>query len=178
VRPLFGSDRGLSVCQDIWFFAAGSKPGATRCGKRGHAAATKLNPQDQVGSGGGLSRGNFKRGAKRNQGPALRALQICVQNVRGQIKRPAQQHVRLRQVPKSSWPHKVVEAIWHHQRLMATRRFLRPFGYPRSSADRIALSEPKRCVVKPTLLTCSIEKSSLDGPVRIKQGTNLEIALF
>jgi len=109
---------------------------------------------------------------KRNQG-RVRALQDLRAERAGQIKRQGTAAMSLEAGPKSG--RKVVEAIGI-TKAYGDKTILRPFDITIQRGDRIALVGPNG-VGKTTLLNMLIGKEQPDGG-EIKQGTNLEIALF
>ncbi len=109
---------------------------------------------------------------KRNQG-RVRALQDLRAERASQIKRQGTAAMALEAGPKSG--RKVVEAMGI-TKAFGDKTILRPFGITIQRGDRIALVGPNG-VGKTTLLNMLIGKEQPDGG-EIKQGTNLEIALF
>ncbi|WP_340241228.1 ABC-F family ATP-binding cassette domain-containing protein [Sulfitobacter pontiacus] len=109
---------------------------------------------------------------KRNQG-RVRALQDLRAERASQIKRQGTAAMALEAGPKSG--RKVVEAMGI-TKAFGDKTILRPFDITIQRGDRIALVGPNG-VGKTTLLNMLIGKEQPDGG-EIKQGTNLEIALF
>ena len=109
---------------------------------------------------------------KRNQG-RVRALQDLWAERASQIKRQGTAAMALEAGPKSG--RKVVEAMGI-TKAFGDKTILRPFDITIQRGDRIALVGPNG-VGKTTLLNMLIGKEQPDGG-EIKQGTNLEIALF
>jgi len=109
---------------------------------------------------------------KRNQG-RVRALQHLRAERASQIKRQGTAAMALEAGPKSG--RKVVEAMGI-TKAFGDKTILRPFDITIQRGDRIALVGPNG-VGKTTLLNMLIGKEQPDGG-EIKQGTNLEIALF
>ena len=109
---------------------------------------------------------------KRNQG-RVRALQDLQAERASQIKRQGTAAMALEAGPKSG--RKVVEAMGI-TKAFGDKTILRPFDITIQRGDRIALVGPNG-VGKTTLLNMLIGKEQPDGG-EIKQGTNLEIALF
>ena len=109
---------------------------------------------------------------KRNQG-RVRALQDLRAERASQIKRQGTSAMALEAGPKSG--RKVVEAMGI-TKAFGDKTILRPFDITIQRGDRIALVGPNG-VGKTTLLNMLIGKEQPDGG-EIKQGTNLEIALF
>ncbi|KAJ31405.1 ABC-F family ATP-binding cassette domain-containing protein [Sulfitobacter pontiacus] len=109
---------------------------------------------------------------KRNQG-RVRALQDLRAERASQIKRQGTAAMALEAGPKSG--RKVVEAMGI-TKAFGDKTILRPFDITIQRGDRIALVGPNG-VGKTTLLNMLIGKEQPDGG-DIKQGTNLEIALF
>jgi len=109
---------------------------------------------------------------KRNQG-RVRALQDLRAERASQIKRKGTAAMALEAGPKSG--RKVVEAMGI-TKAFGDKTILRPFDITIQRGDRIALVGPNG-VGKTTLLNMLIGKEQPDGG-EIKQGTNLEIALF
>ena len=109
---------------------------------------------------------------KRNQG-RVRALQDLRAERASQIKRQGTAAMALEAGPKSGC--KVVEAMGI-TKAFGDKTILRPFDITIQRGDRIALVGPNG-VGKTTLLNMLIGKEQPDGG-EIKQGTNLEIALF
>jgi len=109
---------------------------------------------------------------KRNQG-RVRALQDLRAERASQIKRQGTAAMALEARPKSG--RKVVEAMGI-TKAFGDKTILRPFDITIQRGDRIALVGPNG-VGKTTLLNMLIGKEQPDGG-EIKQGTNLEIALF
>lgn len=109
---------------------------------------------------------------KRNQG-RVRALQDLRAERASQIKRQGTAAMALEAGPKSG--RKVVEAMGI-TKAFGDKTILRPFDITIQRGDRIALVGPNG-VGKTTLLNMLIGKERPDGG-EIKQGTNLEIALF
>jgi len=109
---------------------------------------------------------------KRYQG-RVRALQDLRAERASQIKRQGTAAMALEAGPKSG--RKVVEAMGI-TKAFGDKTILRPFDITIQRGDRIALVGPNG-VGKTTLLNMLIGKEQPDGG-EIKQGTNLEIALF
>ena len=109
---------------------------------------------------------------KRNQG-RVRALQDLRAERASQIKRQGTAAMALEAGPKSG--RKVVEAMGI-TKAFGDKTILRPFDITIQRGDRIAFVGPNG-VGKTTLLNMLIGKEQPDGG-EIKQGTNLEIALF
>ena len=109
---------------------------------------------------------------KRNQG-RVRALQDLRAERASQIKRQGTAAMALEAGPKSG--RKVVEAMGI-TKAFGDKTILCPFDITIQRGDRIALVGPNG-VGKTTLLNMLIGKEQPDGG-EIKQGTNLEIALF
>ena len=167
-RATFWVDRGVVRRQDIGF--GGFEAWRDQMWEEEDMQRHKLNRKIKAEARWAVEGISARR--KRNQG-RVRALQDLRAERASQIKRQGTAAMALEAGPKSG--RKVVEAMGI-TKAFGDKTILRPFDITIQRGDRIALVGPNG-VGKTTLLNMLIGKEQPDGG-EIKQGTNLEIALF
>lgn len=167
-RATLWVDRGVVRRQDIGF--GGFEAWRDQMWEEEDMQRHKLNRKIEAEARWAVEGISARR--KRNQG-RVRALQDLRAERASQIKRQGTAAMALEAGPKSG--RKVVEAMGI-TKAFGDKTILRPFDITIQRGDRIALVGPNG-VGKTTLLNMLIGKEQPDGG-EIKQGTNLEIALF